>query len=54
MTNLTPEEALEGIKNIPLPAASEGDIAWYPGGPIDGDRGYRFKYQDGEWISHPE
>ena len=43
MTNLTPEEALEGIKNIPLPAASEGDIAWYPGGPIDGAKSSRVK-----------
>ena len=54
MTNLTLEEALKGIKNLPFPVVEEGDIAWYPGGNIGDDKGYRFKYQDGEWVSHPE
>ena len=54
MTNITITEAQDAVKNLPFPEVTEGDIVWYPGGPIDGDRGHRFIYQNGEWVSHPE
>lgn len=54
MENLTLEQALEAINNLPFPAVEEGDIAWYPGGPPEGYKGYRFKYENEEWISYPE
>ena len=52
--NITLAEAQDAITNLPLPEISEGDIVWYPGGPVNGYRGHRFIYQNGEWHSHPE
>tara|TARA_B100000902_G_scaffold378930_1_gene412707 strand:- start:13 stop:177 length:165 start_codon:yes stop_codon:yes gene_type:complete len=54
MSNITLEEAQDAIKNLPFPEVKEGDIAWYPGGPIEGYKGHRFKYQSEEWVSYPE
>ena len=47
MSNITLAEALDAVNNLPFPAVNEGDIVWYPGGPIDGDKGHRFIYQNG-------
>ena len=52
-TTITLEEALTGLQNLPLPEITEGDIIWYPGGALEEDKGHRFKYENGEWISYP-
>lgn len=54
MSNITLAEAQDAIENLPFPEVTEGDIVWYPGGPVDGDRGYRFKYENEEWTHYPE
>lgn len=54
MSNITITQAQDALKNLPFPEVTEGDTIWYPGGNVDDDKGYRFKYQDGEWVSHPE
>ena len=46
---MTIEEAKQALIDLPLPALQDGDIVWYPD-----DTGHRFKWEDGEWISHPE
>ena len=54
ITIMTLEEALEQINNCPFPEVAEGDIAWYPGGAPETDRGHRFRYDGSAWVSHPE
>ena len=47
---MTIEEARQGLIDLPpLPELVDGDIVWYPD-----DTGHRFKWEDGEWVSHPE
>ena len=46
---MTIEEAKQALTDLPFPELSEGDIVWYPD-----DTGHRFKWEDGEWVSHPE
>jgi len=47
------EEALEQINNCIFPEVAEEDIAWYPGGDPETDRGHRFRYDGSAWVSHP-
>ena len=53
-TTITLEEALAGLQNLPLPEITEGDVVWYPGGAPEENKGHRFKYENEEWVSHPE
>lgn len=46
---MTIEEAKNALENLPLPELQEGDIVWYPD-----ETGHRFKWKNGEWVSHPE
>ena len=46
---MTIEEAKNALENLPLPAVQDGDIVWYPD-----ETGHRFKWKNGEWVSHPE
>ena len=54
MSNITIAQAQDALKNLPFPEVTEGDTIWYPGGPPEGDKGYRFKYENEKWISYPE
>ena len=46
---MTIEEAKQGLIDLPpFPVLEEGDIVWYPD-----ENGHRFKWEGGEWISHP-
>ena len=54
MSNITITQAQDALKNLPFPEVTEGDIVWYPGGAPEEDKGHRFKYENGEWVSHPE
>lgn len=52
---MTLEEAQEGLNGLPLPEVADGDVIWYPGGKagVD-DLGFRFVYQNGNWVHSPE
>jgi len=52
-TTIILEEALAALQNLPFPELNEGDVVWYPGGDPEEDKGHRFKYENGEWVSYP-